>query len=164
LKRIAKALRSSPHAQRGTAAVEFALVLPFLLLLMFGITELGRYTLFAIMVANAARAGALYGAQDPTAFANGAGIVEAAQDDGASSIISSSLAVATATPSTCWSNSSATTTSPTSGACPSGYHFVQELTVTTSGTISPLFNDKFLQLSATPISATVTVRVCQVCP
>jgi Flp pilus assembly protein TadG len=158
------AAKSNYHGQRGTAAVEFALVLPFLLLLMFGIAELGRYSLFSLMVANAARAGAIYGSQDPTSFADGAGIVDAVQQDGNNTIVSSSLAVATATPSTCWSNTSSTTTAPTNGDCPTGYHFVQELTVTASGTIAPLFNDKFFQLSSRTISASVTMRVCQLCP
>jgi len=155
---------SKYDAQRGTAAVEFALVLPFLLLLMFGVAELGRYSLFSITVANAARAGAVYGAQDPTAFANGAGIVQAVQQDGDTTIISSPLSVATSTPSACWSNSSTATASPTGSTCPSGYHFVQYISVTASGTISPLFNDKYLQLASPTISSTVTMRVCTLCP
>ncbi|MBV8147468.1 MAG: pilus assembly protein [Candidatus Eremiobacteraeota bacterium] len=164
MKRIVFDVASSSHAQRGTAAVEFALVLPFLLLLMFGVAELGRYSLFSLTVANAARAGAVYGAQDPTAFADGAGITDAAQQDGNTSIISTPLAVATSTPSSCWSDTSTATTAPTGTTCPNGYHFVQYISVTASGTISPLFSDKFFQLGSPTISSTVTLRVCQVCP
>jgi Flp pilus assembly protein TadG len=151
------------HAQRGTATVEFVIVLPFLLVLMIGIVELGRFALFALIVGNAARAGALYGTQNPTTFGNGAGITDAAQQDGANSIIGTPLAVATATPSTCWNNTSATQTAPTSGTCPAGYHFVQELSVTASGTISPILSDRFFHPSARTISATVTMRLCQFC-
>jgi Flp pilus assembly protein TadG len=151
------------HAQRGTAAVEFVLILPFLLVLMLGVFELSRYALFSLIVGNAARAGALYGTQNLTAFGNGTGITDAVQQDGNNNIIGTPLAVATATPSTCWSNTSATQTAPTSGTCPSGYHFVQELSVTASGTISPLISDNFFRPSSRTISATVTMRVCQFC-
>jgi Flp pilus assembly protein TadG len=156
---------SNYHAQRGTAAVEFALVLPFLLLLMFGVAELGRYSLFALMVANAARAGAVYGAQDTTAFGNGAGIVDAVQQDGSNNIVSTPLSVSTSAPSTCWSNTGTlATASPTGDTCPSGYHLVQYLSVTASGTISPLFSDKFFEPATSTISSTVTMRVCELCP
>jgi Flp pilus assembly protein TadG len=151
------------HAQRGTAAVEFALVLPFLLLLMLGVVEVGRYALFSLFVSNAARAGAVYGAQNLTAFGNGAGIVDAVQRDGSNSIIATPLAVATSTPSTCWSDTSSAQTAPTGINCPSGYHFVQELSVTASGTISPLLSDKFFQPATSTISSTVTMRVCLYC-
>jgi Flp pilus assembly protein TadG len=164
LKPIASAVTSSSHTQRGTAAVEFALVLPFLLLLMAGVAELGRYALFCVFIANAARAGAVYGAQDYTAFGNGAGIVEAVQHDGDNGLVSSALAVATSTPSTCWSNTSNTTTAPTAGTCPSGYHFIQYISVTASGTISPILSDNYFHPSTQTISATVTMQVCQFCP
>jgi Flp pilus assembly protein TadG len=154
---------SSSHAQRGTAAVEFALVLPFLLLLMLGVVELGRYSLFNVVVANAARAGAVYGAQDLTAFGNGAGITDAVQQDGVSGLVSTPFAVATSTPSTCWSNTSNTTATPSGYTCSSGYHYVQYLAVTATGTISPLFSDNYFQPTS-QISATVTMQVCQYCP
>lgn len=51
------------HAQRGgTAAVEFAIAAPVLLLLAFGCTDLGRAIASYIAVSNAARVGAEYGA------------------------------------------------------------------------------------------------------
>jgi Flp pilus assembly protein TadG len=155
LKRIASTSRS--HAQRGAALVEFCLILPFLLLLTLGVVEVSRYALFSLFVANAARAGAIYGTENSTTFGNGAGIVDAVQQDGSNGIVTAPLTVATSTPSACWSNTSSTTAAP---PCSSGYHFVQYLTVTASGTISPLFAD---QLSTRTISATVTMRLCQLC-
>lgn len=44
--------------QRGAAAVEFALILPILLMLVFGIIDFGLYINAAAVVGNAAREGA----------------------------------------------------------------------------------------------------------
>lgn len=48
--------------QRGQDLIEFALVLPFLLLVVFGVLDLGRLFHSAITVTNAARVGARFGA------------------------------------------------------------------------------------------------------
>jgi Flp pilus assembly protein TadG len=61
--------------QRGDAIVEFVLVLPILLLLLFGILEVGRVVDAWIVVQNAAREGARSGALAPTT-----GAVNAAQN------------------------------------------------------------------------------------
>lgn len=56
---------SSRHKSRsnhGTAAVEFALAVPILLLLAFGCADLGRAAAAYLAVSNAARVGAEYGA------------------------------------------------------------------------------------------------------
>jgi Flp pilus assembly protein TadG len=47
-----------PHADRGSAAVEFALVLPVLLLIIFGIIDFGRMLAAKITLTEAAREGA----------------------------------------------------------------------------------------------------------
>src|SRR5574342_974403 len=46
------------HADHGAAAVEFALVLPILVLLLFGIIDFGRMLAAKITLAEAAREGA----------------------------------------------------------------------------------------------------------
>ncbi|PYE21384.1 TadE-like protein [Paraburkholderia silvatlantica] len=51
----------SRHAQRGVAAVEFALVLPVLLILLFGIIEMGLFLYDKAVITNAAREGARAG-------------------------------------------------------------------------------------------------------
>lgn len=51
--------------RRGTAAVEFAVVLPILVTLLLGATDFGRFSYSAIAVANAARSGAAYGSMNP---------------------------------------------------------------------------------------------------
>ncbi|WP_297448718.1 TadE family protein [Ferrovum sp.] len=48
-------------SERGVAAVEFAIVFPLMLLLMFGIVEFGTMMYDQIMVTNAAREGARWG-------------------------------------------------------------------------------------------------------
>lgn len=56
------------HGERGAAAVEFALVLPILVLLLFGIVEFGRGYNAKVTLTHAAREGAralAVGAADP---------------------------------------------------------------------------------------------------
>ena len=59
-----------------------ALVLPFLLLLLMGIIEVGRYAALSIDVENAARAGAQYGAQNLATAADTTGMTNAALNEG----------------------------------------------------------------------------------
>ncbi len=67
--RPAWSLRECPawvsSARRGAATLEFAIVLPVLVLLLTGIMEFGRVALLAIPIAEAARTGAMYGAMNP---------------------------------------------------------------------------------------------------
>ncbi|MBT2500744.1 pilus assembly protein [Agromyces sp. ISL-38] len=66
---------------RGAAAVEFALVLPLLLVLVLGILEFGRVFNIQIALSNAAREGARYMAvHDDPAAATGAAIAAALID------------------------------------------------------------------------------------
>ncbi len=51
--------------RRGTAAVEFAVILPILVTVLLGATDFGRFSYSAIAVANAARSGAAYGIMTP---------------------------------------------------------------------------------------------------
>ena len=47
--------------QKGQELIEFAIVLPFLFLVLFGVIDLGRIFFSAIVITNAAREGARYG-------------------------------------------------------------------------------------------------------
>jgi Flp pilus assembly protein TadG len=61
--RTSRVLSRAPRANRaGAAAVEFAIVLPLLVLLVFGCVDMGRSIGAYIIVSNAARVGAEYGA------------------------------------------------------------------------------------------------------
>ncbi len=56
--------------ERGAAAVEFAIILPVLLLVMFGIVEFGTLMYDQIMVTNAAREGARWGSVQSASLAH----------------------------------------------------------------------------------------------
>lgn len=57
---------SACRDRRGTAALEFGLAIPFLLVLIIGLTEVGMAAFEAMQVENAAEAGAVYASQHPT--------------------------------------------------------------------------------------------------
>jgi len=67
--------RSLILARRGQSLVEFALVLPLLVLIVAGIFDLGRAFFASITITNAARVGARYGTLHPSDFT---GMVSAA--------------------------------------------------------------------------------------
>ena len=48
--------------QKGQTLVEFALILPIIIIILFGITEFGRIFYSYLVITNAARQGARYGA------------------------------------------------------------------------------------------------------
>ena len=63
---------------RGQASVELALSLPLLLMMFLVVVETGRAFYIAISLANAARAGVQYGAQNLSTAADNAGMQTAA--------------------------------------------------------------------------------------
>jgi Flp pilus assembly protein TadG len=80
--RTKRSLRSFPRSTRGGAALELAVIFPVLLLLLIGVIDYGRVFFTSVIVANAARAGAEWGARDPANALNTAGIIAFAQADG----------------------------------------------------------------------------------
>jgi|SRR5579871_55252 len=62
----------------GSALVEFALAMPFLLVLLAGVLDYGQALGKATAVANAARIGAQYGSSSPSRASDAAGIQAAA--------------------------------------------------------------------------------------
>ena len=57
--------RKRDQATRGQSVVEFALVLPILLLVLAAAIDLGRFSYAYVAVQNAAKEGAFYGARSP---------------------------------------------------------------------------------------------------
>lgn len=51
-------MRKLLRGSSGSAMVEFAIAMPFLVLLLIGVIELGRYMYFAIVAQHASEAGA----------------------------------------------------------------------------------------------------------
>jgi Flp pilus assembly protein TadG len=148
--------------QSGQSVVEFALILPVLLLLSLGVIEVGRFAYISILVANAARAGAAYGAQSLTRSADTAGISTAAKNDFLSNG-QTSLTVTSAP--TCGCDSNGTTTSAactgvSAGSCPGGGHWVVLVRVTAGGTYNSLFNYPGIPRNMT-LSNTAIMRVQQ---
>jgi Flp pilus assembly protein TadG len=72
------------RGESGTSLIEFAVTAPIVVFLLVGLIEIGRFMFFAILAANAARAGAQYGAQDLTTVYDTSGITTAALQDGQS--------------------------------------------------------------------------------
>jgi Flp pilus assembly protein TadG len=138
------------RTQRGQSVLEMALVLPVLLLLLVGTIEIGRFAYYAIVVSNAARAGAQYGAQSLITSADVTGIQTAAQNDG--------LATLTVTPTQlCGCSATGLGGCPTGGFCANPLVYVE---VTASGTFKSLFAYPGIPRSMT-LSSTVKMRVTQ---
>lgn len=74
-------MRKILRSQSGAAAVEFAIVLPFLAFLLIGLVEVGRYMYFALNAAHAAEAGAQYAALSEANAMNQNSISAAVQAD-----------------------------------------------------------------------------------
>jgi Flp pilus assembly protein TadG len=161
--------------QSGQALVEMALVIPLLLLLALGVIEIGRYAYIAILIGNAARAGADYGAQSNQQSNDSTGIQNAAQYDFAGSTTGTppptngqAVATLTVTSSTsCGCDSAGAITTygcnvaagnANPGVCPAGSHWVVFVSVTASGTFNSLFNYPGIPSSLT-ISRTAILPV-----
>src|SRR5271154_4678932 len=69
------------HKSAGQSLVECALLLPFMMVLMLGILEIGRAIFITIKVTNGATAGAGYGSQNPYTAADPIGIQNTALCD-----------------------------------------------------------------------------------
>jgi len=154
------------RSQSGQAMLELALVTPLLLLLSIGVIEMGRYAYIGILVGNAARAGADYGAQSLAQAADTTGIQTAADNDFQSNGQPvSNLTVNSST--ACGCDSGGTTTAQTctvasANTCTSVSKqvWVVTLSVTASGTFRPMFTYPGVP-SSVALSRTSTMRVVQ---
>jgi len=134
----------------GQTVVEMALLMPMLLMLLIGLIEIGRYAYFDILISNAARAGAQYGAQSLIQAADKAGIQAAAQNDGLG-------AMAITSSQECGCSAGALGGCPSGGVCPLPLVYVK---VTATDTYASLFSYPGLPKSLT-LTSTVTMRVSQ---
>jgi Flp pilus assembly protein TadG len=137
------------RSESGAALVEFAVVAPVLLLLLLGLIDFGRYMYDGILAANAARAGAQYGAQTMITAANSAGMQNAAYAD------AQNLPGMTVNNATyfCANSSGTTVTCGTAGA-------IAYVKVTTTGQFTPIIKYPLLP-SSVPVSGSSIIRVEQ---
>jgi hypothetical protein len=142
-----------------------------LLLLALGIIEIGRFAYISILVGNAARAGAAWGAEDHGHAGDSTGIANAANQD-FNGFEGQTLAVSSAPLCTCDSAGSFSPNPPytsfcyappdgtnaTAGKCSGGGHWAVLVTVTASGTFYPLFKYPGIPASV-DLSSTATMQV-----
>jgi Flp pilus assembly protein TadG len=148
-------------AESGQSMIEFAFVLPILVLLLLGGIELGRYAYLAILIGNAAHAGAFYGAQSHPQSVDTIGITAAANNDFQNNGQKLSTLTVTSLASCGCDNggtvTSAACTGTGAGTCAAG-HWVVMVTVTASGTFAALFNYPGIPASIS-VSRASTMRV-----
>jgi Flp pilus assembly protein TadG len=77
-----QAFRKSVRRESGQSLLEFALLVPVVMLLLAGAIDFGRAAYLSILVNNAARAGAQYGAQNLATAWDSFGMQGAAVADG----------------------------------------------------------------------------------
>lgn len=148
------------RCSEGQTLLEVALLLPMLLLLALGLIEVGRFAYIAILVGNAARAGAAYGAQSPNTAGDTSGIAQAAVND----FQNNGPAVGSLSVTSQWNNNcgcdNAGTIIATSctTACSASQHLVVSLSVTASGKFKSLFNYPGMPTEM-DISRTATLRI-----
>lgn len=137
--------------ESGSALVETAAVLPLLITILIGGAEFARVAYAAIEVANAARAGAQYGAQNGFTASDSTGIANAAAADAANL-----PGLATTSSYTCiCSDGSSSTCQPTDCA---NSKIEQTLTVNTQATVDPL-----IHLPGLPTTYTLKGQAIQKC-
>ena len=159
--------------QSGQALVEMAFIIPVLILLLVGAIEVGRYAYISILIGNAARAGAAYGAQSNGRSTDTVGIQNAADYDFAGATSGSTgtngqpvskLTITSST--TCGCDSAGTFTAATgctdppnasAGTCAAG-NWVVTVTVTATGNFNALFNYPGIPSPIT-ITRSATMRV-----
>lgn len=133
--------RALPRWQResGASVVEVALLTPLLVLILFGMLDLGRWVFLGLEVTSAARAGVQYGSLSQSNAHNSSGITTAAQND----VPDITGLIVTPNTSSCWcANAPGTvvtcSTSYPYTACSNSSQIVL-LKVTTSATYTPWF-------------------------
>jgi len=158
MRAVVSALRGLARADDGGALHELALSVGIFASLLIGITELGRFAYYSILVANAASAGVQYGAQTLETADDVSGMQTAAENDAGTGVLS-----ATPTASSyceCYPSPGTAITCSSSPGCTGSNHEVYYVTVTVTGTYSSLFHYPGLPTSVT-VSRTAVMRVTQ---
>jgi Flp pilus assembly protein TadG len=157
------------RSQRGQSLIEVALLTPLLLSLMVGTIEMGRYAYMSILVGNAARAGAAYGAESLAQSVDSTGIQTAAtndfQNNGPSSAVLTVSGGNGGSYVSCGCDSGGRVqaanfnpnVNPNAGICASG-HWVVMVSVQAQATFTSLFKYPGIPASLV-VTQTATMRV-----
>ena len=142
---LGSAVRAAAAAE-GVSAVEFALVVPVLLVVLGGVVDVSRCLWYQSEVTQAVRSGTQYMTGNPTDYAGTAAVMASATNLGGSGFSADAstcyCAVVSNTPSPVWS--------PCSGFTCVASPIHRYVKVTASYTWTPIFG------SLTPLPATVT--------
>ena len=133
-----RSLCTARSYERGQAIMEMALLVPVLLVLLLGMIEVGRYAAFSIEVANSARAGADYGAQNAGTINNAAGIRNAAIAEAPDLKLTASNVILTSPPYWCVCSNGAASTCLATDCSTS--HMLTYVKVTVQDTFTGLFH------------------------
>jgi Flp pilus assembly protein TadG len=109
----------SRRARRGAAAVEFALLLPFLCFVFIATIDFCRVFYYSLTVSNCARNGAIYGSTDWSHALNASGIQAASKADAGNL----NLQLLTVTSRPIWTEGGSNPTDPSSVAVTVNYPF-----------------------------------------
>lgn len=125
--------------------LEFALMAPFLLLLLTGVVEIGRVIYYTVEVNNAATAGVDYGAQSTLAAQNASVMQSSAQSDagisGMTATASNGCACDMGAGTSCtYPIPGSGTCATISDSCPMPEQVVECVQVVTQANIQPLFH------------------------
>ncbi len=150
-----KKLRRLTSLETGQSFVELAFMVPVLLMLIVGIIEVGRFSYYAILVANAARAGAQYGAQSLITAADTSGIVTAAKNDG-----QNVTGLTVTAKQRCGCTGASLSNMCPATACTAPSHPLVYVEVHATGTFNSLFTYPGLPASIT-VNKTFDMRVAQ---
>jgi len=135
----------------GGSLVEFALILPIMMAILFGMVDVGRWVFLDIEVASAAHAGAQFGSVSLANANNSAGITAAARNDAPDF---PSLSV-TPVISNCWCPATPGTVvgcgTYTTNPCTNNTFPIVLVQVSTQGTYTPW-------ISFPPFTSNITIR------
>lgn len=140
--------------EAGQSLVELALTLPLLLALLLGAAEVGRIAYASIEIANAARAGVGFAAQNPVFVYDNADIELAATQE------APDMTSVTAVPTqACYCSSGASFDCQTGqSTCASTDHFQDFVTVTVTGKMKTLFGIPGIPSTLT-LTSSATMRL-----
>lgn len=154
------------RGEAGTAVVEFAILAPVFIFLLIGMIEVGRFAYFALLAANAARAGAQYGAQNQTTMVDTASMTTAALNDAQNGIGYVNWTVPGAITANCYYTTSVGGGTPTgwdlcsniTGPPPANTTYTYYVQVNVTGTFSSILSYPGIPKTL-PVSGSATIRV-----